>query len=85
MGEPWPPAEPPADGPQWAHNGSKCRARGCGATRRAWAVLPYLVSDGSPQGEWVCGGGHCGWINASDCTNPKTERGQNEQQNLWTV
>jgi len=64
----WPPATPAADGPQWTLQGTPCRARGCRATRRAWALVPYLVTDGSPQGEWSCGSGHRGWINASDCT-----------------
>ncbi len=63
----WPPRQLPLIGPQWKLSGSKCRARGCGATRQAWAVLPYLVKDGSPQGEWLCDNGHRGWINARDC------------------
>jgi len=68
MSNTWPPPKPPADGPQWALEGSKCRARGCGTLRRAWALVPYLVSDGSPQGEWLCESGHRGWISADDCT-----------------
>lgn len=71
MGDTWPPAQPLIDGPQWTHNGSKCRARGCQSTRYAWAIVPYLVTDGSPQGEWLCASGHRGWINATDCTHKK--------------
>ena len=71
MGKTWPPPQPPIDGPQWTLEGSGCLDPDCTLPRRAWALVPYLVTDKSPQGEWVCASGHRGWISASDCTHKK--------------
>ena len=67
----WPPNQQPITGPKWRDNGSKCRVRGCGQIRQAWAMLPKPVGkDNGPQGEWRCEGGHAGWLWPKHCTYP---------------